>query len=154
MNRIRKLAILTIASVTLGGGINPRELRAKPLASGIQTVMGTVLGTVRVSHGAVNQGAQITVRNTGTAIERTATTRDPGEYNVPNEPVGSYEVIASKSGFKTELRNGVTVTVGASISVNFDLDVGDVAEKVQITADAPQVETTTGAMSGLVSDQV
>src|SRR5215831_7309497 len=89
-----------------------------------QTVMGTVLGNVRDSHGAVIAGAAVTVKNVETGIERTATTNDQGEYNVPNVPVGLYRVTASKSGFKTEVRSGITVTVGASVAVNLDMDVG------------------------------
>src|SRR5271165_5332146 len=92
-----------------------------------QTVMGTILGTVNDSAGASIPQAQIIVENTGIGLQRTAMTSDLGQYTVPDLPVGTYKVSASKAGFKTEIRSGITLTIGATINVSLAMKVGDIA---------------------------
>jgi len=118
-----------------------------------QTVLGTVLGTVRDSQGAVIADAQVSIKNIGTGVVWSATTNDLGQYYVPNVAVGSYQVTASRTSFKTEMQTEVVVTVGASITVNFDLDIGDIEQTVVVST-SQQVDTATSSVGGLVSDQV
>src|SRR6266849_7092347 len=118
-----------------------------------QTVMGTVLGSVRDSGGAAVPGAQVSLQNSGTGMERQSPTNDQGEYNATDLSVGTYRVTVSKQGFKTEVRNGITLTIGATVPVNVTLHVGDVKETVEVTADAAQVETATSSMGGLVGER-
>src|SRR4029077_11087198 len=66
-------------------------------------------------------------------------------------PAGSYEVSASVAGFKTEVRSGIVVTVGADVGVNFSMTVGAVSEKVEVTGEAPQVDTSSSALGGFVN---
>src|SRR5206468_6796364 len=63
----------------------------------------------------------------------------------------SYEVSASIAGFKTEVRSGVVVTVGGDVSVNFSLSIGAISEKVEVTAEATQVDTSSSALGGFVN---
>src|SRR5436190_2000436 len=118
-----------------------------------QTVMGTVLGSVRDSDGAVVPGAQVSLQNSGTGLDRQSSTNEQGEYNATDLPVGTYRLSVSKPGFKTEVRNGITLTIGATIPVNVTLHVGDVKETIEVTADAAQVETATSSMGGLVGER-
>ena len=119
-----------------------------------QTVTGTILGTVRDPQGAVIPNASVSAKNLETGAERTAMADSEGGFNIVSIPAGAYEVSASAPGFQTEVRSGLTLTVGASLRVDFALSVGAVAEKVEVTAEAPQVDTTTSTMSGLVADNV
>src|SRR4029077_4943286 len=87
---------------------------------------------------------------TETGITRNAITDEQGRYQFPNLNVGAYELQASLSGFQTEVRRGVELTVGREAVVNFALQVGQVAETVEVTGEAPVVETTNGTITGLV----
>jgi Carboxypeptidase regulatory-like domain/TonB dependent receptor-like, beta-barrel len=117
-----------------------------------QTTNGTILGAVRDASGAGIPGVSVVVKNTETGVARSATTDSEGAYEVLSLPAGSYQVQASLQGFKTELRQGIALTVGASISVNFALSVGDVVEKIVVNEETPQVETTTSTISGVVGE--
>ena len=116
-----------------------------------QTVSGTILGLVQDPQGAVIGKADVSARNLDTGAIRTTTAEDNGTYRISSVPAGSYEVSSSAAGFKTEVRSGVLVTVGGDISVNFSLTVGAVSEKVEVTAEAPQVDASSSTLGGFVN---
>ena len=86
-----------------------------------------------------------------TGAVRTATSDDSGNYRIVSVPAGSYEVSATAPGFKTEVRSGIVVTVGGEQGVNFALTVGAVSEKVEVTAEAAQVDTSSSTLAGFVN---
>src|SRR3989442_6824156 len=118
-----------------------------------QVTTGTISGVVQDSSGAVIPGVSVTVKNVETGIARTATSDEGGRYTVPELTLGDYEVEAQLPGFQTEVRSGITLTVGRSAVVNFALKVGQLSDKVTITEEAPLVESTTSAMSSLVDER-
>src|SRR5262249_57806888 len=89
-----------------------------------QTSTGIIDGTVRDASAAVLPGATVTVTNSDTGIKRTATTDDAGRYHMPALIPGPYEIQAQATGFQTEIRKGVQVTVGSQLSVNLTLQLG------------------------------
>src|SRR5713226_6255686 len=100
------------------------------LTASAQTVSGTLLGMVQDQQGGVVSKAAISARNLETGATRTASTDDNGEYRIPSIPAGPYELIASAPGFKTQVREGVIVTVGADVKVDAVLSLGAVGEKI------------------------
>jgi len=84
-------------------------------------------------------------------VIRKVTSADDGEYRVTSIPAGNYEVTITAAGFKTEVRGGVGVTVGADVALNFSMVVGAVTEKVEVTGEVAQVDTTSSAMGGFVN---
>lgn len=116
-----------------------------------QNVSGTILGTVQDQQGAVIGKAEVSARNTETGAIRKTISEDNGDYRIAAVPAGSYEVIATATGFKTEVRSGIQVTVGGDVGVNFSLTVGAISEKVEVTGEAPQVDTSSSAMGGFVN---
>src|SRR5688572_14735204 len=112
-----------------------------------------ISGTVRDSSGAVMPGAEIVVKNAATGFTRTVVTNDAGRFSLPQLPLGDYEVTGTLSGFKTEVRRGIGLTVGREAMVDLVLSVGNVAERVEVTGEAPLVETTQSSVAGLVTDQ-
>lgn len=145
MKSTRVLAV--IAAILLSG------LAVSSQAFG-QSSTGTIVGTVHDAGGAIIPGAQIVVKNTDTGVERTIKSSDQGEFYVPEVAIGSYSVTASVAGFKTEVRRGITVSVGAAVTVDFALAAGDIQETVDVTADSTQIDTTTSTVGGLVNDHV
>src|SRR5207253_3607990 len=97
-------------------------------------------------------GVSITAKNVETGVTRMATTDEGGRYTIPELTLGDYEMEAQLPGFQTEVRSGITLTVGRSAVVNFALKVGQVSDKVTITEEAPLVESTTAAMSSMVDE--
>ena len=118
-----------------------------------QVDTGTISGTVQDASAGVIVGAEVTVRNLDTGTARTLTTDAGGRYTAPDLPVGNYEVQARHTGFQTEARIGITLTVGREAVVNLNLKVGQLSEKILVTGEAPLVETTTSAMSALVDQR-
>ena len=126
-------------------------LFVSPVRLHAQTVSGTILGVIQDQQGGAIPKVEVTARNLETGAIRKTNAGASGEYRIVSVPSGSYEVSASAAGFKTEVRSGIVVTVGADISVPFSLTVGAVSEKVEVTAEAPQVDTSSSAMGGFVS---
>jgi hypothetical protein len=124
--------------------VNPASLHA-------QTVSGTILGQIQDQQGAAIGKAEVSARNVETGAVRKVTAGDNGEYRITSVPAGFYEVSVTFAGFKTEVRSGIEVTVGADVAVNFSLTVGAVTEKVEVTAEAPQVDASSSTLSGFVN---
>ncbi|MBI4464086.1 MAG: carboxypeptidase regulatory-like domain-containing protein, partial [Acidobacteria bacterium] len=115
-----------------------------------QVTTGTISGVVSDATGAVVPGASVTVRNVETGVTRTLPTDAQGRYRAPNLSVGRYEVQVSLTGFQTAVRSGITLTVGQEAAVHFTLEVGQVAERVEVTGEAPLVEATRSDVSGVI----
>src|SRR2546423_6916583 len=83
-----------------------------------QVAGATVSGTVTDKSGRVIQSANVTFTNVATSVDRVVTTNDEGLYTAPNLAPGSYRLKFAAAGFKTELRTGLELTVGAAAVVN------------------------------------
>ena len=119
-----------------------------------QTFRGTILGTVTDPSGAVVAGAKVTVKNTGTGLERSTETSGDGSYSLPELPIGAYNVTVTQSGFQTFVATGVTVDVAAERRVDAALKTGEISTKVEVSADQlPMVETTTNTLGGVLTAQ-
>ncbi|MSO19238.1 MAG: hypothetical protein EXQ56_02055 [Acidobacteria bacterium] len=140
-----RAAMLSILLGVMLAALAPAKLSAQSA--------GTISGTVRDESSAVLPGVEVVMRNVETGFTRTVATDAAGRYSAPQLPLGQYEVRASFTGFKTEVRSGLTLTVGREAVVELILKVGSVAETVEVTGEAPLVETTNSAVAGLVSDQ-
>ena len=108
---------------------------------GIAQTTATISGSVRDGTGALIPGASVMAKNVETGITRTTMSDEQGRYQLLNLNVGRYEIEVSLSGFQTAVRSGIVLAVGDRTVVNFTLQVGQVAEKVEVTAQAPLVDT-------------
>ncbi len=116
-------------------------------------VTGSISGIVRDSSGAVLPGASVVVKQLDTGQSRTVVANESGRYQAQNLAIGKYEVTGSLSGFQTVVRSGIELTVGRQAIVDLELPVGQVAERVTVTGEAPLVDTTSASLSSLVDDQ-
>jgi hypothetical protein len=128
-------------------------LASVPLLVYGQTTGASISGEVRDTSGAVIPGANLTITNVETGVTRRVTSDATGRYRVQNLAVGSYQVEATFSGFKSVTRRGITLTVGRAAEVDITMDVGNVAEVVEVTGEAPLVDTTTAVLGGLVEQR-
>lgn len=114
--------------------------------------LGTFTGEVKDGTGAAVGAATITVRNTATNGIRTVETNDEGIYTIPALVPGMYDVKVEKSGFKVSSRTAVELQVQQTARVDFDLEVGQRSETVEVSASA-QLLTTENATVGTVVEQ-
>jgi outer membrane receptor protein involved in Fe transport len=114
---------------------------------------GTLLGTVTDSAGAVVPNASIQVKNVATGQVQQVQTDAQGRYTVPDLPIGNYEVQASAQGFRTTVRTGIALTVGAQAVVDFSLSLGQAQQTVTVEAEVSQVDTLSTAVSSHVEQQ-
>ncbi|MBZ5514328.1 MAG: TonB-dependent receptor, partial [Acidobacteriia bacterium] len=118
---------------------------------GAQTA--AVTGTVTDPTGSVIPGSNITVHNISTGIDRKVATNAAGVYRV-EEPPGNYDVRVEKSGFKVVRFTNITLTVGQVLTLNVSLEVGPIAQSVEISGRAvAPIELESSQVSNLVDQR-
>lgn len=117
-----------------------------------QEARGAITGRISDPQGGIIPNAVVTVTNTQTNESRRIVTNETGYYEANFLEPSTYSVRAESAGFKRLNRTGITVNVSARLEINLTLEVGAVAETVEVSADAPLLETTT-ASGGRVLDQ-
>src|SRR5947209_4242923 len=100
-----------------------------------------ISGTVKDQSGAVLPGVEVTATQTGTGIARMAVTNETGSYVLPNLPIGPYRLEATLPGFRSFVQTGIVLQVNGNPEINVVMAVGQVAETVEVQADAALVET-------------
>ncbi len=105
------------------------------------TTTGAIGGVVTNPNKEVVSGAAVTARNIGTNKEDTATTDDTGRFKVPNLQPGIYAVTVNSSGFSPMTMDNVTVEIGRETSLEVALSVGPVTGTVDVSAEAPAINT-------------
>jgi hypothetical protein len=118
-----------------------------------QDTTGTILGTITDASGAVLPGVTVTVKNIDTSQSRAIVSDAAGRYRMPLLQPGHYEVTIQLQGFQTMVRSGITITVGQQAVVDAKLSLGNVSESITVEGAAPLVETTTGTISSVVTEQ-
>jgi hypothetical protein len=103
---------------------------------------GTISGIVRDASGAVVTGADVIATNAQTGVSWRATTDAQGFYSFQALPVGTYELRISKTGFRSYQQTDIDLTVNAALDVDVNLQIGEVANSVTVSAATTSVETT------------
>jgi len=138
------IGFLVLALVALA----PQTLLAQ---SDVST--GQLFGTVTDPEGAVMPGATVEATNTATGFARRSISDARGLYRIDLLPVGTYEVKGMLSGFNTQVYRDIYVGLGASVRLDFALEISAVEEEIVVTAEAPVIETTNPNTSSSVSDE-
>jgi hypothetical protein len=113
----------------------------------------SIQGIVSDSSGGAVPGVAIRIKNLETGAQRNLVTDEAGRFDAAALPVGRYEVLAEKNGFRSEARTGVSVVVGQRETVDLVLQVGDVRQTVQVESAPTVVAVTTEDDSGLVGER-
>jgi hypothetical protein len=112
-----------------------------------------ITGRVTDSTGAVVPATTIVVRQVATGIDRTATTSDDGYYTVPLLPPGEYRVAVQRQGFRPVTRSGIILQVDQRAEINFSLEVGAVAESIEVTASTALLSTIEASRGQVIENQ-
>jgi hypothetical protein len=114
---------------------------------------GTIVGTVTDPSGAAMPNVKVTVTNTDTSWTRTVPTNDSGQYVVPDVKIGHYNIKAEASGFKVAEQKDVVLTVGDRLRMDFSMKVGTSTETITVEANTISVQSDSGEVSNLITDQ-
>lgn len=139
----RILAIFWVSSVLVGLSL------AASVALG-QSTFGTISGTVTDTSGAIIPGVQVTLTNLGTTEKRVTPTSADGFYQFVNLLPGSYRIDVEKTGFKHFIREPIVLQVQNSLQINVVLELGAVAQTVQVTAQTPLLQPLTSDLGQVV----
>ena len=115
-----------------------------------QVAGGTIQGNISDPTGAVMSNVTVSVRNTGTDIGTSVVSNSHGFYQVPNLIPGDYRIVVSAPGFVTEVRTGLTLTVGAIVLTDIKMALRGLTEKVDVQGTQQGVELATSTVSGTV----
>src|SRR6266704_2028037 len=110
-------------------------------------------GSVNDATGAVVVNAKVVATNQATGVESVTQSDAAGAYLFPSLPIGIYRIHAAAPGFQSAIISNLKIEVATAVVQNIQLRVGQVAETVEITADAALVDTTTTSMGQVINDK-
>ncbi|MBL8177894.1 MAG: TonB-dependent receptor [Bryobacterales bacterium] len=118
-----------------------------------QSFTGRIVGTVSDTSGGVIGGAQVKAIDAGTNRTVLAISNADGNYAFNELPRGEYVVEVSSQGFKNFVRKGIQLAIGQQARVDVRMEVGNVAESVEVVADASLLETVDSVVGKVVDNK-
>jgi hypothetical protein len=118
-----------------------------------QTFQGGIRGKVADASGAVVDLAKITLIEEGTGIARATVSNEEGQYSFTALNPTTYTIVAEKPGFKTLQKKGIVVNTQEFLGVDLELNVGEVTESINVSAEAPLMETTNASTGQVIDTQ-
>ena len=106
------------------------------------TTTGAIGGVVSNPTKEVVPNADVNVKSQDTNKESTATSDDQGRFKVVNLQPGLYTITVNSSGFSPFTQANIVVEVGLETKREVNLSLGEVKETVEISAEAPVINTT------------
>ena len=118
-----------------------------------QTQLATVSGAITDPSGAVVPGVSVTIVSQGTGLKRSALTDTAGEYRFAGLPTGNYSLRIEKTGFQSQIREGVELNSAAEVRINPQLAIGDLSQQTTVFANVAQIDSTTSTVTGRFPEQ-
>lgn len=114
---------------------------------------GRILGRIADPSGALISNVKVTATNEATGVSRTAQSNDTGDYVFPDLPVGTYTLAFELTGFKKDVRRSIKLDVNQVITLNMTMQIGETQEVVDVTSEAPLVDTTSTQLGAVVNNK-
>src|SRR5690242_9592516 len=121
------------------------------LANAQSAASAQISGTVVDPQGAVVPGAKVTATNSATGVQRTVNTTSTGNYTIPNLAPGTYSVKVEAKGFASGGTENIQLKLGDQRDLGFKLAVAGSTQTVEVTTEAPLIETTKTDVSSSVT---
>jgi hypothetical protein len=118
-----------------------------------QNATGEITGLITDASAAVVPGAQITVTDVQTGSRRDTVTGGTGLYRVTALTPGTYNVVATRPGFKSVQQQGIVLTVAQVARVDLQLAVGAATETVTVSSAPPALDTESASLGRVVQQQ-
>ncbi|MCC6536315.1 MAG: TonB-dependent receptor [Bryobacterales bacterium] len=132
--------LAALALVTLGSSLYAQNF-------------ATITGSVADKTGALVSGAKVTAQNLETQVAREAIANESGLYTLPLLPPGRYKVSAQKDGFRQAVQESVSLEVNQTVRFDFQLEVGQVTESVEVKATAPLLDSDNSAIGQVIEQK-
>ncbi len=142
MSESRKFAAILFAVIV--------PLVLTPTVGHSQNVYGTIVGNVTDSSGAIIGDVNVTLTNLDTGESHTIQTNASGNYSFVNILPGRYRLEAGKTGFKKLAREPIVVQIESGLKVDLALEVGELTQTVEVTAEAPLIQSETSSLGQVV----
>lgn len=111
-----------------------------------QETRGTITGIVKDSNGAVVPGASAKITNPATGITISAVSNEAGFFQAPYLLPATYQIVIEVKGFKKYVREGVQLTIGKTLALDINLEVGATSESVTVSGGPPALDTNSASM--------
>src|SRR5205807_5200328 len=118
-----------------------------------QSTGGRILGRITDPTGALLANAKVELVNQDTGVSREAISDADGVYNFVEVPVGTYRLEFDLAGFKKNIRKDVLLQVNQVVTLNMTMQVGEAREVIEVTSEAPLVDTTSTSLGTVVNDR-
>ncbi len=118
-----------------------------------QSTGGRILGRVADPSGAVLAGVNVTLTNQATGASRTAQTNSSGDYVFVEVQPGTYQASFEQAGFKKNIRRDIDLSVNQVVTLNMAMQIGEQKETVEVTSEAPLVDTTSTQLGAVINDR-
>ena len=115
--------------------------------------LGEITGEVRDSSGAVVAGATVNATNPATGASRTASSNEAGVYAFPALQPGRWDVKVEMRGFRSALRNGIELQVQQTARIDFNLQLGEVTEVVEVASGAALLTTENATVGTVIENR-
>ena len=118
-----------------------------------QEITAAITGTVVDAAGAMVSSATVTATDMDRGTVYVTKTNDNGLFNFVQIPIGTYEVKVEASGFETTIQSHITLVLNQTARLQFKMQVGAVTNTVQVTSEAPQLQSDTTQVSTLINSR-
>ena len=118
-----------------------------------QQAMGSITGQVMDPQGAMIPNAQVTVTHAESNRVIRLTSNETGYFEATLLNPGTYSISVEAPGFRTSVRSGLVLNVAGRLDVEMQLQIGQAAETVQVTAETPLLDTTTASGGRIVDNR-
>ncbi|MCI0418487.1 MAG: carboxypeptidase-like regulatory domain-containing protein, partial [Acidobacteria bacterium] len=112
-----------------------------------------ITGRITDPSGAVIQGANVTVTHVHKGVKRDTTSNEQGYYTLPLLQPGSYQMTIEMSGFKPIRRTGITLQVQQVARLDFTLEVGELAQRIEVEAEAPLLQSESSTVGTVINNK-
>jgi len=118
-----------------------------------QTISGDLVGIVKDATGASVPSATVIATNDATGTKGTAQSNSSGEYRIGNLLVGTYTVSATGKGFTATEIKRVAIDLNKTVTLNINLQIGNVATTIEVSDAATVIDTTTAQVQNTFTEQ-
>jgi hypothetical protein len=118
-----------------------------------QSSQAVVSGVVTDAQGGAISAAKVAITNVATGVTASTLTNDAGAFLIPDLKIGAYSLAVERAGFKRYTRSGIQLSTAEKLGLNIGLEVGQVAETVNVTAEAPPLDDRTSVIGQTIESR-
>jgi len=118
-----------------------------------QSTGGRFVGKVSDASGAVLPEVSVSLINESSGVSRASTSNADGDYSFPEVPVGTYRIEFDLAGFKKTAQSNVLLQLNQVLTLNITLQIGERKDVVEVTTEAPIVDTTSTQLGAVINDR-